>query len=711
MASEVEQFAENWRKRRACTRCRRIKVRCEYDSPLSETCRRCQRAGVECHPGLKPLEGSESTGQNTTYAWVEKVRLKTRPTDNSTEEEENKIAQLERIIQEAQGEITNIKARIGYKSPATTASSTGNNSLYNGGYDTGSSSSMMLDAENSVFRRRDCFQTALDVGFFSYEVALESYNSFRSSLIGNVAAGVNMELSLEEMREDDNLLALAMVTSSFCCHARPGVKLEKLILFLEHVMIDRMYYQAEFSLNLLRIQLMIAHYIMLLPDMKTWVNIMFTMVGSLFLDLCSEEELLKMVGDKCENEHEWEDIRSRIRAGIGVCASVMTVSANANMPRLAAALPSMDLVQEVIFKVGTIEDRVGMYYVRMVSMYLEGTQMLTSPQLKDQSVHLIRMTLDNYKKKMNDTITAMSMYVGSPDQPVLAVVRSAFLQLHISLNECGMNQMMLFAEDEAPNEMLMIYAQEIVSKCRQLNESFKELCDQHDKYYFPRYMYFRPLKALTALIRIRLLMWSRGFDIPVDIHAELSKVKAAWTSVKSDSYNARGMHFKLEKVEQWVNVKLEEFDKNNVSEEVTTLSARTIRKILDGIKDKPQTQPNPPMSAVSRTNSIANIQPPPEQSPTATNDTKITPGANAAFTQNIITTISGTAPTPSTTIQPPAPAAQLPPPEPTDVMQVLSAPMFDSSTAATASAPPPPTNMPAEQMELLIRELFSGSTW
>lgn len=667
---------------------------------------------MECHPGLKPLEG-ESTGPNTTYAWVEKVRLKTRPTDNSTEEEENKIAQLERIIQEAQGEITNIKARIGYKSPTTTASSTGNNSLYNGGYDT-SLSSMKLDAENSVYRRRDCFQTALDVGFFSYDVALASYNSFRSSLIGNVAAGVNMELSLEEMRADDSLLALTMVTSSFCCHARPGVQLEKLILFLEHVMIDRLYYQAEFSLNLLRIQLMIAHYIMLLPDMKTWVNIMFTMVGSLFLDLCSEEELLKMVGDKCESDHEWEDIRSRIRAGIGVCASAMTVSANANMPRLAAALPSMDLVQEVIFKVGSIEDRVGMYYVRMVNMYLEGTQMLTGTQLKDQSVHLIRMTLDNYKKKMNDTITAMSMYVGSPDQPVLAVVRSAFLQLHISLNECGMNQMMLFAEDETPNEMLMIYAQEIVSKCRQLNESFKELCDQHDKYYFPRYMYFRPLKALTALIRIRLLMWSRGFDIPVDIHAELSKVKAAWTSVKSDSYNARGMHFKLEKVEQWVNVKLEEFDNNNVSEEVTTLSARTIRKILDDIKDKPQTQPQPPMSAASRTNSITtHNNPSPEQqqqqvtNTTTTNATNATniAGSGAAFT-GIMATTSEAAPTP-TTAQPP----QLPQPEPTDVMQVLSAPMFDSSAAATEHAPPPPANMPAEQMEQLIRELFSGSTW
>lgn len=125
-------------------------------------------------------------------------------------------------------------------------------------------------------------------------------------------------------------------------------------------------------------------------------------------------------------------------------------------------------------------------------------------------------------------------------------------------------------------------------------------------------------------------MWSRGFDIPVDIHAELNKVKAAWTSVKSDSYNARGMHFKLEKVEQWVNVKLEELGKNNVPEEVTTLSARTIRKILDDIKDKPQTQPQPPMSA-SRDSTTTNLAPDLTKTDQHQHEPPATSGSGPAF--------------------------------------------------------------------------------
>jgi hypothetical protein len=69
-------FAETWRRRRACKRCRKIKVRCEYDSPGSITCKRCTKAGVECvvehekehGTGRVPEEGPSNGFCNQTTA-------------------------------------------------------------------------------------------------------------------------------------------------------------------------------------------------------------------------------------------------------------------------------------------------------------------------------------------------------------------------------------------------------------------------------------------------------------------------------------------------------------------------------------------------------------------------------------------------------------------------------------------------------------------
>lgn len=102
-------FAEKWRKRQACRRCRRIKVRCEFDSPDSDTCTRCAKAGVECQ--LNPPAGSESLAlkshrRGAKYAWVETKAVYTEAA------RAQKIAELEQVVEDARTEIAQLRGSL-----------------------------------------------------------------------------------------------------------------------------------------------------------------------------------------------------------------------------------------------------------------------------------------------------------------------------------------------------------------------------------------------------------------------------------------------------------------------------------------------------------------------------------------------------------------------------------------------------------------------
>lgn len=116
--SSSANFAEKWRKRQACDRCRRIKVRCEYEGLDNDSCKRCTKAGAQCVISTSPREnGSENeprkmrktsnsnrNSSSSKYAWVERVKLKSQPIKNIQERDE-KISELKKIINDSWVEI------------------------------------------------------------------------------------------------------------------------------------------------------------------------------------------------------------------------------------------------------------------------------------------------------------------------------------------------------------------------------------------------------------------------------------------------------------------------------------------------------------------------------------------------------------------------------------------------------------------------------
>lgn len=116
--SSSTNFAEKWRKRQACDRCRRIKVRCEYEGLDNDSCKRCTKAGAQCvisnltreNSGeneprkMRKTSNKSSRNNSSKYAWVERVRLKSEPIKN-TQERDEKISELKKVINDSWVEI------------------------------------------------------------------------------------------------------------------------------------------------------------------------------------------------------------------------------------------------------------------------------------------------------------------------------------------------------------------------------------------------------------------------------------------------------------------------------------------------------------------------------------------------------------------------------------------------------------------------------
>lgn len=645
--SQVE-FAENWRKRRSCVRCRRIKVRCDYDSPLTTTCRRCTKAGVVCEQTT--LKRSHNDNSNDSG-----MKRSKQDHEDSRESDLKRLAELERLIKNSQIEADQVRQKLNIDDDDTA----GNKLI-----------PPFPSSDNE-----DYLQAVMDKGYCDYNMAEEAYQKIQKSMFfGGVESSTNFYLTLEEQRVNDPLLTITMVTAAFCCHLPPGVKLRPMIKYLEKIVMDKLYHQGQLNLKIIRTLMLMTYYIQSSPQIKAVLNILLGVMITLFLELGSEEEVNKLLAPDIDTRATTQ-IMDRIRLLITVSASALTMAANSSLLHLKNIIPpTLNTCENVLLEKGTNIDKIGVYYTKLVYNFVEGLQTLTGSHIKGQPVRFIRNTLDAYKKRTDDYLKLMDYHIKplgeEPNSPRNLVYQTSCAQFQISLNECGLNQMMFFAEDEPSNDILLLYSQEIVSRCQYLNNKFVDISKRHKYYYYPQYMYFRPLKSLTALIRIRLLMWSKSINLQVDIREELNKVRNAWENISIDSYSAQQMHDRLQSVEKWVNLKLQEFDSDkpatpDEAKRVNSiLSASTLRKILSGIFDS---------------ESINNY-------PATNNNVQPTANAASSTSSTAAATTSGSGST--------------------DAISMLSAPMFEDNTTYNNDI-----LHTGPEMEDLIRELFSGSTW
>lgn len=114
--SPATEFAQNWRKLKACARCHRLKSKCYYNDPSYNSCVRCYQARVECSLDFDP------TSKNRIPRPRKKVKLINIPEfkklasyisklQNSTFEDENKEKVVATMVQQLSG-LRNVRLQL-----------------------------------------------------------------------------------------------------------------------------------------------------------------------------------------------------------------------------------------------------------------------------------------------------------------------------------------------------------------------------------------------------------------------------------------------------------------------------------------------------------------------------------------------------------------------------------------------------------------------
>lgn len=191
--SSSANFAEKWRKRQACDRCRRIKVRCEYEGLDNDSCKRCTKAGAHCvisnlardsvgdHEPRKVRKTSNNSSRNSSkHAWVERVKLKTQPIKN-IQERDKKISDLKAVINESWVEIHRLEKLKNLDS----VDSDGGHQDYHGRKLMSrnplspkfESSGSLLDLPPSAYQEWNCVKTAVRLKLLSTQDAKYYYET------------------------------------------------------------------------------------------------------------------------------------------------------------------------------------------------------------------------------------------------------------------------------------------------------------------------------------------------------------------------------------------------------------------------------------------------------------------------------------------------------------------------------------------------------
>lgn len=569
-------FAQNWRKRRACARCRRYKVRCEYDNPLQESCRRCTKAGAKCEALGSQVNEEISNISRSSNLYISALAdpsvssaASMAPGVSVTQSSsslpaQHRIVYLEQALAETKEELARVKASrqdallnqsIGLQQQGAGGSDTRSPEGYSSHPSVVSShhSGSEATSEEELFSlhalRHPCpISCAVEMGLLTEEQARTHYQQFVNNTLGFMLYGVDKSLLLDydSARKDTPLMALTAIVSYAYCTPSPIIPVGRIREYIEQRLLDQVFRRNEPTPELVQVVHLLTHYTA--PQRNSQILAMFANTVSLLCNLGCEEDCRQAF----KSDSPGSTAVTRVRTYMVGNASIMAMSFNTDDRRLMDSIPSVGRCCDTLLSRGTDGDRILVHYVRMIMVAREAVESLSGYASRFQPHEAIRALHDRYRLRIGEIQASATSYL-SDDTDYAAALSygSSGLQIHLSLSECALNQIIFFCSDEPTTEMVLDFAQQILGYCRQLVDLFSKVCFSGKM--FPQFIYFRPLRALTAMLRLRAILWSRGLELPkLDVEGALSEIKSAWNAASLSSHAAQQIRSILERHEQWM---------------------------------------------------------------------------------------------------------------------------------------------------------------
>uniref|UniRef100_A0A060T885 ARAD1D01672p n=1 Tax=Blastobotrys adeninivorans TaxID=409370 RepID=A0A060T885_BLAAD len=629
------EFAENWRRRRACERCRRTKVRCEYESPIATSCIRCTKAGAVCEtttPNGEKAPQSSLSSRSSCSGPDRSGSSSDSPTSTAS-----RIADLEATIVGARNELRKLRGET--EAPSSTCE--------------------WADA----VKVRNVVDSAVSVGLLTHADARILYDQFVDSATLCLPQCWKVPKSLDDAVNKHPILALAMITALAC--ARGYQSSQSLVSFVESAILDRLYVVVDPSLELLQAIVVLILYVQPMPIRKMGIYLTTLISLTTLLDLGSDDDIAticqaanelhggadlsspfstsssdassspststipssssilgntfdSMVGGSCSgrmnlqngsglladdaeiggriecpsgancaannnntqsaadsqaggsNKMEGADsdgcqlpnrvklARVRIQTLLSVYICVGSISVITNRQRLAAMVSGVASSATALLNSPNVDDKVLVYTVRQVLVTEEAVAAFAKLNVPNTPAISFKDLLDKYKKELDDLVALgeglLLPSFKDPKHPLRNFVplRSVNHQFLLVLNEMALNNVVV-RSPETDNTLVFPIVQEITALCLYMINAFVDAAD--NAVILPKFAYVRSIHSLSALMRLRVVLWSRRLTLPVDITDVHTKIRGAWVRHQQRDVTARNLFHLFKRTERLMGLR------------------------------------------------------------------------------------------------------------------------------------------------------------
>ncbi|CAN6619846.1 hypothetical protein TRVA0_007S03884 [Trichomonascus vanleenenianus] len=631
-------------KRKSCQRCRRIKVKCVFESP-DAPCLRCQKAKVDCRDVVKGMFSNKKDspvwsahGTDTANAaggsFGEITALSSPKFDK-----QKRLKELASIIESAhmeysflKGEAYQVAARVApgtrhmsspYLSPDSVQSvptnSAGPSSAFPETNSTNSTESAnwrtgvmpWLDVQSrggfpmEALKSDNNVQAAIDLGLLTKEEADTFHCDFINHLSIFMTFPVNRNYTGDSWMIDEPLYALSTVVAAATVSKHANVF--RLSQLLERTCLEKLYIEGNMTYDVLKAFFVQFVFVQFVPPKKIMLYALNAACLCLALQKTADQHI-KVMRKQNRQDPEFESSHWHLRIIMHYYACLCALTLNVSHFDLMGLVPGIVPIIDTMTECGDDLDKIAVCQIRLSLITREVMSKLQSYTTgKILPPEEIRRTLVDTKARLEDELTKTKQFApfelkeGNGLKPIDTTMQ----QLWMFMNEHAMNQIMLYGldKDSEARDILMSCAQNIIQSAWNLVDIFLDMCNRG--WRFPKYMFFRPIQAVCGLIRVNMVVMAAGERVETNASAAFEQIKRAWQKVRQHSYSAELAYPMYVQVEKWLNLKSrlnnglcdtygqQQQDRQQGQPPTTALITRILKDVLLNV-ESPRSETVPP---------------------------------------------------------------------------------------------------------------------
>lgn len=592
------EFSKQWRQLRACTRCRRLKMKCSFEDPSFKSCGRCFRGGYECSfnedPSIQPSRRKKrkiQIDENNHVSVADQLLLISENSLKLLLENLNDLPEdsTQHIISNYELILEKLKEKLEK--------------------DTGADISGELpfipyskNLAKELIYRYNCFTIA------EVKTRLEFFLNEILPFYPTIPLSRKLK-DFDYMLEKFPLLLIACISVTVLNDNNLGttpilkdnLKLCNLLsYYLYSFIANEVYVKCEhFNIQLIYVCLILSSWC--LPPIKLghFRNQLNSLTAS-NIALCMGLNELPKNYSTTHLDEECE-LRNNLRALLSVYCSCGSLELSVRRFKVVTWTQNHETSISLLLKTSTnnqlptLEDRYICYFAKLVSTGQEILDFLHQLDITKNRLNMslfnIKHVLSNYEQKLSQildqsgfTSTKQALVLQIQYFHLLVVIYDNLISGVFNHPDQLTQDYTLKMPSSNERELCLQMIIKLIILCENLVDEFVKLNEQIIN--FPSVLYYRPMHALILLVRLRLILKSQNFDdIEIDVESYFSKVsKVINDNLRKNSLVCSKMKVVLNKIEKWLNLS-QKFSKLDSVEKDGPINFDVV-KIITQNKDK-----------------------------------------------------------------------------------------------------------------------------